>query len=180
MTKKTLVIIDHPSFSESKIHRKFVDELRKHPDEITIHTLQSAYPSGMIDVPKEHSLLSNHGAVVLEFPMYWFNSPAKMIEWLDKVLTSDWAFKGKYSLENKKVALCISCGSEEASYTPDGRNHRKAEDYLANYLRAFEMCHMNYAGLFALYGVNDAETVDAEAISQSAKDYVEFIRKLSE
>ena len=42
--------------------------------------------------------------------------------------------------------------------------------------RAFEMCDDDYVGTFALYGINDAKKVDAEAIGQKAREYVDWIK----
>ncbi|MGN0902371.1 MAG: NAD(P)H-dependent oxidoreductase [Succinivibrio sp.] len=176
--KKTLIILDHPNFDQSNVHRRFVEEMRKYPDEFLIHNLQSAYPTGKIDPSKEHCLIDNNGTVVLEFPFYWFNCPPKTKEWFDKVITSEWAFKNGHHLKGKKVALAISCGSEEAAYTKEGRHHRTAEEYLSGFLRAFEMCEADYQGMFALYGINDREIVTADAIGQAAREYVSFLKKL--
>lgn len=176
--KKTVVILDHPSFDRSNVHRRFVEEMRKYPDEILIHNLQSVYPTGKIDAAKEHSIIDNNGSLVFEFPVYWFFCPPKMKEWFDKVLTSDWAFKNGHHLRGRKVAIAATCGSEEEAYTPEGRHHRSLEEYLNPMLRAFEMCQAEYVGMFAVYGINNAEIMDANAIGQRARDYAEFLQKL--
>jgi len=176
MDKKTLVIIDHPNFSESTVNRRLVDEMRKNPDDILIHNLESVYPASIIDVAKEHCLMENSGMVVLQFPMYWFNCPPRMKEWFDRVLTSDWAFKNGHNLDNKKFAICVTCGSEEAAYTSQGRHHHKVDEFLNNLIHSLEMCNVNYVGTFVVYGINDKEVVTTEAIAKKAKEYVEFIK----
>ncbi len=178
MDKKVVVIVDHPNFSQSVVNRRYVDELRKHSDEILLHNLQSAYPTGVIDIYKEHYILDNNAAVVFQFPLYWFNCPPKTKEWFDKVLTSDWAFKDAYHLEGKKIGLCVTCGSEEAAYSKEGRHHRKVEDYLSNILRTFEMCHAEYAGSYILHGINDKDLVTPEVIKEKAEGYINFIKSL--
>ena len=114
-------------------------------------------------------------------PVTWFKTdcPPKMKEWFDKVLTSNWAFKDAYHLENKKIGLCISCGSEEAAYTSSGRHHRKVEDYLANVLHAFEMCRVDYVGSYITYGINDTEIVTADVIGQRAREYIDWLKSIS-
>ena len=175
---KTVVIVDHPNYDQSVANRRFVEELRKYPDDIIIHNLQSAYPTGHIDSSKEHCLIDNNGSLVFQFPVYWFSCPPKTKEWLDKVLTAGWAFKGGDHLAGKKVAIAVTTGSEEAAYSAEGRHHRKIEDYFAFMLRAFEMCKADYVGIYALHGLNDKEIVNAQAIAQGAKDYVEFLKKV--
>ncbi len=176
---KTLIIIDHPNFSQSTVNRRYVDELRKYPEDFSIHNLQSSYPSGKtIDPVKEHSILSKYDVIVLQFPLRWFSTPSKIKEWCETVLTPDWAFKDAHNLEDKKIALCVSCGFEEASYTSKGQNKRSVEDYLAWLLRTFEVCRTKYKGSFILYSADDRETVSANDIADKAKAYVEFLKKL--
>lgn len=175
-TNKTIVIVDHPSFDRSNANRRFVEEMRKYPEDIMIHNLQSAYPTGTIDVAKEHCLIDNNGSLVFQFPFYWFSCPPKTKEWLDKVLTSDWAFKQGNHLEGKKIAIAVTCGSEEAAYTSEGRHHRGVEDFLCPMLRAFEMCNAEFVGFYILYGINDKETVTPDVIGQKAREYIEFLK----
>ena len=66
--KKTLVIVDHPTYDRSNANRRLVEEMRKYPDDILIHNLQSAYPTGTIDVAKEHCLVDNSDAIIFQFP----------------------------------------------------------------------------------------------------------------
>lgn len=35
-TKKTLVIVDHPTYDRSNANRRLVEEMRKYPDDILI------------------------------------------------------------------------------------------------------------------------------------------------
>lgn len=176
--KKTVVIVDHPNYSQSYANRRFVEEMRKHSDEILIHNLQSCYPTGNIDAYKERCLVDNNGTIVFQFPLYWFNCPPKTQEWFNKVLTSDWAFKDGHHLEGKKIGIAITCGSEEAAYTSEGRHQRTVEDYLCNLLRAFEMCNAEYVGLFGLYGINDKELVTPDDIGQRAREYIDFLSSI--
>lgn len=41
---KTLVIVAHPSIEDSRINKRWVQELTKHSDTITVHQLYSTYP----------------------------------------------------------------------------------------------------------------------------------------
>ena len=70
-SNKTVVILDHPNYDLSNANRRFVEEMRKYPDDILIHNLQSCYPTGQIDAIKEHCLIDNNGSLVFEFPLYW-------------------------------------------------------------------------------------------------------------
>ncbi|MCR5536417.1 MAG: NAD(P)H-dependent oxidoreductase [Succinivibrio sp.] len=185
--KKTLIIVDHPQFDCSKVNRRWVEELKKYPDEFTVHNLQSSYVRHVIDPSKEHSLLENHGAVVLQFPLYWYNCPPLMKSWFETVFTPDWAYGKQYKLEHKKIALAVSCGSAEEDYTEQGRHHRPVLDYLNSLVHSIEYVKADFAGLYTLYGANAAATSSKnqteaadliETLRKSAEQYVEFLRGL--
>lgn len=176
--KKALVIVDHPSFDSSVINRRWVEELRKYPDEILVHNLQSSYPSGSIDAVMEHSLIDNADTIVFQFPMYWYFCPPRTKLWLDMVLTRDWAFGKNFKLENKNIGLAITCGSEESAYDKDGRHHIPARNYLLAIEHAFEMCHASIKGMYAFYGAANKDIATVENIAKSAIGYVDFIRNL--
>ena len=84
---KTLIIAAHPNLEESVINKRWLTELRKHPDLCTIHTLAACYPDGRIDVEREHRLIEAHGSLILQFPIYWFSCQPLLKTWFDEVLT---------------------------------------------------------------------------------------------
>ena len=177
--KKTLVIVDHPHFDRSMITCRWVEELQKYPDEFVVHKLQSSYPRGQIDPAMEHSLIDNNGTVVFQFPMYWFNCPPLLKQWFDQVLTSDWAFGKGHKLENRKMAIAFSCGSGESDYSPEGKHHRSADDYLLPLVHSIEYCHATFAGTYSFLGAANPEKATVENIAESARGYVEFLRGIA-
>lgn len=177
---KTLIICDHPAFYQSVVNRRWLDEVKKYPDEFLIHNLQSSYPQGKIDPSKEHSLLENNGPVVLQFPLYWFNSPPMMKQWMDVVLSLDWAYGSKFKLTGKKIALAVTCGASELTYTRDGDIGLSVEELLNSFIISIRFCKAEYAGLFAFYGANDSGNKDnISSISVSARNYVDFLKEVS-
>ncbi len=42
---KTLVIVAHPDIEKSKINKRWIEELEKYSDEITVHELYKAAPN---------------------------------------------------------------------------------------------------------------------------------------
>lgn len=82
--KKTLVIVAHPHIDQSVINKRWVEELEKYPDQFTVHQIYQAYPDGVIDVAKEQALVEEHENLVFQFPVYWFNCPPLLKQWLMK------------------------------------------------------------------------------------------------
>ena len=88
---KTLIIAAHPHLAQSAVNRRWLDALRQHPERFTVHELYAAYPHGKIDIASEQRLVDAHQTLVLQFPVYWFNCPPLLKQWLDDVLTYGWA-----------------------------------------------------------------------------------------
>ncbi len=106
--KKTLVIVAHPHIDQSVINKRWVEELEKYPDQFTVHQIYQAYPDGVIDVAKEQALVEEHENLVFQFPVYWFNCPPLLKQWLDEVLAYGWAY-GSTGDKLKNKNLCWLC-----------------------------------------------------------------------
>lgn len=182
---KTLVIVTHPSIEASVINRRWVEELKKYPEKYTIHELHKVYPDGNIDVEKEQHFIESHSNLILQFPVYWFNSPPLLKKWLDDVFVYGWAHgsNGGDKLKNRKVALAVSAGSKKKIIV-------KKEDiaiHLSSYYLLFETtflyCNADYRSFFAFYGTekesgeNEIGTSESE-LEKSARDYLNFIDSL--
>ncbi len=178
---KTLVIVFHPALDTSVANQRWLQEVARHPQQYTIHDVHQAYPDGKIDVAREQALVEAHGAVVLQFPVYWFNCPPLLKQWLDEVLTHGWAYgTGGDAFRGRKVALGVTAGIREADFTPQG----KWKMTLAQLLAPFDVT-FNYIGaesrqFFAFYGAEDGpkEPGYAERLGCSAQDYVRFLSAL--
>ncbi|WP_162264766.1 NAD(P)H-dependent oxidoreductase, partial [Salmonella enterica] len=73
--KKTLIVVAHPNIENSVVNRCWINELKKYPDQFTVHELYKAYPDGRINIETEQRLVEQHESLVLQFPVYWFNCP---------------------------------------------------------------------------------------------------------
>lgn len=183
---KTLIIAAHPNLGESVINKRWLEELRKYPDQCTIHVLSEHYPDGQIDAEREHQLVEAHGNLIFQFPIYWFSSPPILKTWFDEVLTHGWAYgrNGGDKLEGRKTALAVTTGVRAEDYSPRGRYRYTLEQLLTPFettLRYY--CRADYQAFFAFYG---AELVPGEdyhsttdEIERSAKDYARFVASLS-
>ena len=178
---KTLICGDHPPYNHSLVNRRWLDEVRKYPDEFLVHNLQSSYPRSSIDSALEHSIIDNNGTIVFQFPLYWFNSPPMLKSWMDTVLTPGWAYAGGKHLTGRKIALAVTCGAVAENYTHEGKMGYTLEELLNSYICAIRHCHAEYAGLYAFYGAAPVKgELDITEVAQSARGYVEFLRSIKQ
>jgi len=73
--KNTLLIFGHRNPSES-IYGKALFDSASSLDSVTSHVLLDEYPNLKIDGDGERALLEAHQNIVLQFPFYWYSSPA--------------------------------------------------------------------------------------------------------
>lgn len=179
--KKTLIVVAHPNIEASVINKRWITELKKQPNQFSVHELYKAYPDGHIDVEREQALIEAHGALVLQFPLYWFNSPPLLKKWLDDVFTYGWAYGSKsIHLKNRKMGIAVSAGIKVDDFSKSGH----CGFTLNEILRPFEMVALytkaDYQPLFAFYGANSEPDIPqqytADDLEKNAQDYITHLK----
>lgn len=107
---KTLVLVFHPHLEKSQVNRKLMDAANETGD-VTVVDEYAAYPDFKINVEHEQELIETHDRIVLQFPFYWYSSPALLKQWEDDVIKAGWAYGGGRALEGKEFMLAVSTGS---------------------------------------------------------------------
>ncbi len=178
---KTLVIVDHPFFDRSVVNRRWLDEVRRYPEDIQVHNLQSSYPHSSIDPVKEHSLLDNADGVVLEFPMFWYNCPSTLKSWFDCVFSPGWAYGGGHHLEGKPFGIAVTTGSPAEAYTPEGAKGHTIEEFLNSLIMSLRHVKADFKGIYSFCGASqpDGSRPNPILLADSARGYVDFIFSLT-
>jgi glutathione-regulated potassium-efflux system ancillary protein KefG len=163
---KTLFVIAHPDLQNSRANKAVLSAVQNLPD-VTVHDLYAHYPDFKIDVAAEQALLVAHDAIVLQFPFYWYASPALLKEWLDVVWTWGFAFgPNGNALQDKKIRLSITTGSPADAYSPEGANSYTLTELLRPFELTARLCKMDYT---EPYTINWAKRIsDDELAAQVA------------
>lgn len=170
---KKLIIVSHPNIANSVINKRWVKEFEKHPDHFTIHNIYAEYSDGKIDIEKEQKLIEAHDTLILQYPLYWFNCPPFLKQWLDDVFTYGWAYGSKgNSLKSKKIALAISAGIDEKDFQVDGEWKVTIEQLILPFKTTALYTKSDFRGHFVLYDSHNAPNSDA--LEKSAQDYIKF------
>lgn len=168
----SLVIVVHPNLAESRINKRWVQELKKQPG-VTIHNLYEVYPDEQINVAQEQELLEQHDRIVFQFPFYWYSTPSLLKKWLDKVLTYGWAYGSEGGkLQGKELLIALSAAGVEEIYQHDGRNRYTIEELLRPLDATSHMLGTKLLPYFVQYGV--MELTD-EQLEQSAQKYAQTV-----
>jgi glutathione-regulated potassium-efflux system ancillary protein KefG len=150
---KTLVIVAHPNLEQSKVNKTWMNRLQQE-ENVTVHNLYALYPHFEIDVEKEQQLLVEHDRIVLQFPFYWYSSPALLKQWQDAVLTYGFAYgSGGNKLQGKELMLAISSGGPVEAYQAGGYNHYSMSELTRPFQATANLCGMHFLPSFLLQGM---------------------------
>lgn len=173
---KTLVIVTHPNMEKSRINKRWVAELKKYPEQITVNLLFQEYPDEMIDIKREQRLLLEHKRIVFQFPFYWYSGPYLLQKWQEAVLAYGWAYgPGGTKLQGKELVLAVSTGGAETSYQGKGYNNFTMSELLRPFQNMASLTGLIYLSPFVFHGAKSASDEDIE---QSAPRYVKHILTL--
>jgi glutathione-regulated potassium-efflux system ancillary protein KefG len=174
---RVLVLFAHPALEKSRVHRRLVARVPARP-ELTFHDLYEAYPAFDVDVAREQALLAGHDVVVLQFPFYWYSTPALLKQWEDLVLTHGWAYGAAgRALEGKRLLCAVSTGGRAGAYEREGYNGFSVREFLLPIEATARLCRMRY---LAPWVVNGTHRLDAPEIEEHARRYGALLDALCE
>jgi glutathione-regulated potassium-efflux system ancillary protein KefG len=139
-----LLVLAHPTYEHSRANRALFDAVGVR-DGVTLHDLYETYPDFGIDIRHEQALLVAHRTIMLQFPLYWYATPALLKEWFDLVWLQGFAYGERGTrLAGKTLSCVITTGGDTASYGPDGRHGHAATEFLRPLERTAYLCGMRW------------------------------------
>ncbi len=109
------MILAHPVI-ENSIGNKIISDNFSKADNTEVRHLDKLYPDFNIDVNAEQEALLKADTIIFQFPLFWYNMPAMLKHWIDKVFEYGFAFGTGAQLTGKKVVLSFTIGSPVSSY----------------------------------------------------------------
>ncbi|WP_286910954.1 NAD(P)H-dependent oxidoreductase [Clostridium sp. UBA1652] len=175
---KTLIILAHPDIDNSKVNKRWKEELEKYPNDIMVHELYKEYPDWNIDVEREQQLLEAHNHIILQCPLYWYSYPPLLKKWFDDVFTYGWAYGSKGNkLKDKKFGIALSIGDKKENYSPTGSVSFTVDEVITPFKASMKHVGAITLPYFAVFGA--LFQVISEEIDQSAKDYINYLESSS-
>lgn len=172
-----LLVMAHPAFERSRANRALV-RVALGTAGVSVRDLYELYPDFNIDVPAEQAALSHHSAIVLQYPVYWYATPALMKEWLDLVWLHGFAYgRGGEAMKGKRFLVACTTGGGPDAYTPEGMHGFPIDTFLKPMEQTAVLCGMKWEKPFVLHG---AVTKSPEALAQAAERYRKRLETLVE
>lgn len=132
---KTTVLVFHPRLNAgSRVNARLVQAARaasSSDSSVKVRDMYALYPDFRIDVETEKAALTDADRIVLQFPMYWYSTPALLKQWEDDVLEHGWAYGSTgTALHGKELGVAVSPGAPGDRYDHDGAFHYTVTDLL--------------------------------------------------
>ncbi len=154
---KVLILFAHPAFHKSKVNKIMVDGLAD-MEGITFHDLYEEYPDFNIDVKREQELLSQHDVIIMQFPLFWYSTPAILKEWQDHVYEHGWAFGSKGVALKDKLFMCsITTGAPREAYKAGGFHNHTLPQLISPLQQSARLCKMISMPPFVVHGSHSIE-----------------------
>lgn len=160
-----LLVLAHPALERSRANRALAKAAKGLPG-VTFKDLYEVYPDFVIDIEAEQEALIQHDVIALQFPLYWYSTPALMKEWLDLVWLHGFAYGEEgVALKGKKLFVACSTGASAKAYHAHGYNRFSMDEFLRPLEQTAHLCGMQWETPFVVHGasVKDDAALKAEA-----------------
>lgn len=166
-----LLVLAHPALERSRANRALA-KAAKGLSGVTFKDLYETYPDFVIDIEAEQEALIKHDVIALQFPLYWYSTPALMKEWLDLVWLHGFAYgEDGVALKGKKLFVACSTGASAKAYHAHGYNRFSMDEFLRPLEQTAHLCGMEWETPFVVHGasVKDDAALKAEAERYKAR-----------
>jgi glutathione-regulated potassium-efflux system ancillary protein KefG len=161
-----LIVLAHPALHRSRANAALLEAASARPD-VTIHDLYQSYADFLIDVEAEQQRLLDHHLIILQFPMYWYSSPALLKEWLDMVWLHGFAFGQQGTrLHGKTMLVVVTTGGNADAYRPGGMNRFSVAEFLRPLEATAHLCGLTWAEPFVVHDAIQMTEASRHAIGQ--------------
>ena len=175
---KTLILLFHPHFEDSRANRALTDAARTVTGAEVVD-MRALYPDGRIDTDREVARLLEAGRIVFQFPVQWYSTPPLLKAWQDAVLTR--MFYTACDTEGARLAgkpllVVATAGNVPEAYTPQGANLFPLRDLLKPLQATANRCGLAWAEPLLIYNAHKA---DEEALQAAGEHYVARLVRLA-
>ena len=162
MSKKVLVLLSHPYVQYSFTHQHLSAKLAEIPGVTVRHIDQIPHAGLHFDAKAEQVFWDEADTIVLEFPLYWYHGPASLKQYLDDILTTEWAFEGAHKLAGKNLLILTTTGGLESEYRKDGDHGFTVSEVLTPFKATAHITKMNYLPEIVIYAAKLQNETDLQ------------------
>ena len=167
VTGGVLLVLAHPALERSRANRALAKAVKALPG-VTFHDLYETYPDFVVDVEAEQARLTAHDVIALQFPFYWYSTPALMKEWLDLVWLHGFAYgKTGHALRGKRLFVATTTGGGQGLYAAEGGNRFSMAEFLRPLEQTAYLCGMSWEEPFVAHSASICDDAGLAARAQA-------------
>ena len=159
----TLIINGHPNYDQSNLNKKIVEWISQE-QKVDVINIKELYPDFKINVKIEQERLLKYDKIILQFPIYWYSTPAIIKQYIDDVFAYGYAHGTEYKLEGKEIVLSSTTPSPQNAYKIDGLKEMTIEQMFLPIVKTFEYMKLNYRGAIVLFDADKTSFDDYKII----------------
>jgi glutathione-regulated potassium-efflux system ancillary protein KefG len=174
---RVLVLFAHPRLEKSRTNARLLKQVPARED-VTFRDLYEVYPDFNLDVAEEQALLQQHDIFLWHHPLYWYNAPPLVKQWIDLVLAFGWAYgPGGTALGGKAMGHVVTTGGAATAYQLEGFHGATLHEFLRPLERTVTLCGMRWLPPFAVHGTH---RLTDDALDQEAARYGRYVARLAD
>ena len=146
---KTLIIMSHPDVAQSS-SQQFLLAAINGEEQIQIRHLESILAergNHHFDKTIERACLQEADRIIFQFPLYWYQCPSVLKQWMDEVLTLNLSQKNK----KKELGILVTVGAKKDRYTAGGSVGFGIEELLRPYQALANQLGWKFQTPFVIY-----------------------------
>lgn len=176
--RKLLVVSGHPDLENSVANKEILRILKEKLPNAEFDVLSELYPDFKIDVAREQEKLRAADVVVLEFPLFWYSSPALLHQWVEQVFVRGFSHgREGDKLKGKTLVLSFTAGAPTEYYTKEVSGY-DLEAFLPPFKCCAALCGMNWGGHVFSGSLSYADRGDEAKIARMKQIADEHAEKL--
>src|SRR5574344_402324 len=141
---KTVCYIAHPDVNQSSSQQYLLES--------GLNYFQAQYVNlyemmNNLVIENEQNRLLAADQIIFQFPMYWYQAPGILFEWINQV----WSTLKPSQLKGKTLGIVVVVGGKKEHYQSGGREGRTVSELLSNFEVLARHFKMNYKPIFAIH-----------------------------
>ena len=170
---KTMVVISHPTIQTSSSQQFFLATL-KGEEAVTVRHLDEVWSEAKPHFTKsdEEKALVDSSAerLILQFPMYWYQAPSVMKEWIDTVMSKS----APFTKQIKELGIVVTLGVKEEAFRAGGKEQFTLPELLRPFQALANAMGWTYLPIFE---VHQFDYKTEEAKQALLVEYLQYVTK---
>ena len=158
--KRTIVYVAQPDSEQSNSFQFLVQSGQALTDVCYVDLAKEYQGNEGFNCEQEWQRLVSYERIIFQFPLYWYQAPAILKQWLDVVFGYELPQQAKKQLANKELGIVVIAGVKESEYQIGGREGVTISDLVAPYYalaRHFKMVPLKFYAIHQFHYLSEIQ-----------------------